>query len=468
MKKTCIYVFIITFAVLNFSQIKADNYQTSSPYWSTEKNGPTSKQEAIDMFFKDRTLDPIEGIWMIPDWGMVAITKREDGYVQYVVNIEFEGLNGTQETTYFKTENPNVFNFFERISWPDGNWYKFKTSAGTLILRDDYSAEITFTDEFVENSQNKIEKIWPATLTASTSLKTEEFRLDNLTEEEIQKKLDTLTWYNWDDSRDHTLEFENANAKIQIIKSEYYLKEKKDINQFSWWIHGHEKNNRDLMIIGNDYTVFASYENEGYVSLKDWKSVKPDELINEMIDIQRSVAEEYKEIGSDYIENMKWIYKPEIDEENNLVNYSYEIFWNGKEGPYKAMQTMSLVLGRKGFIELSFVRKIDANTDLKEFANFAKDFTKGVEFVEGSKYKDYKTGDKVAAVGIASLVAGTLGVKILAKAGILAKFLPLLAKFWWVIIAPIVAIFGFATKKNSSEVSVVDKKSASRRRKRRK
>ena len=87
MKKKSIYFFITIFFLFNFSQVKADNYQTTSPYWSTEKNGPTSKQEAIDMFFKDRTLDPLEGIWMIPDWGMVAITKREDGYVQYVVDI---------------------------------------------------------------------------------------------------------------------------------------------------------------------------------------------------------------------------------------------------------------------------------------------------------------------------------------------------------------------------------------------
>ena len=54
MKKKCIYLCIIIFFVHNFSQVKADNYQTTSPYWSTEKNGPTSKQEAIDMFFKDR------------------------------------------------------------------------------------------------------------------------------------------------------------------------------------------------------------------------------------------------------------------------------------------------------------------------------------------------------------------------------------------------------------------------------
>ena len=456
MKKKSIYFFITIFFLFNFSQVKADNYQTTSPYWSTEKNGPTSKQEAIDMFFKDRTLDPLEGIWMIPDWGMVAITKREDGYVQYVVDIKFEELNGTQETTYFITEDPNVFNFFERISWPDGNWYVFKTSTGTLILKDDNFAEITFVEEFAQNLMggNKIEKIWPTTLHTNTSLKTEEYKLENLTEEEMIKKYDTLNWHNWDNPKDHTLEFEKANAKIEILESEYYLKKKKDINQYNWWMHGYgNQNDRDLMIFGHDYTVFISYANEGFVSTQDWKSVKPDELINEMIDTQRAVAEELEETGSNFVENMKWIYKPQIDEENNLVNYSYEMFWNGKEGPYKTMQTMSFVLGRKGFIELSFVREIDDNTDLKEFANFAKNFTKGVKFADGSKHTDYKSGDKVAALGIGGLVAGTLGVKALAKAGILAKFLPLLAKFWWIIVAPLVAIFGFLGKNDTSKSS---------------
>ena len=112
---------------------------------------------------------------------------------------------------------------------------------------------------------------------------------------------------------------------------------------------------------------------------------------------------------------------------------------------------------------MKFVKKIfpdTTNAEMKEFANFAKEFTADVIYKDGSKHTDYKSGDRIAALGIGGLVAGTLGVKVLAKAGILAKFLPLLAKFWWIIIAPIVAFFGFLGKNDSSEVS--------RRRKRRK
>ena len=105
MKKTCIYLFIIIFFVLNISQVKADNYQTSSSYWSTEKNGPTSIDQAVEMFFKDRPLDPLEGVWMSQDWGLVTIKKSGDQYHEYMIDVYHSGLNGTKGRTYFKTSN---------------------------------------------------------------------------------------------------------------------------------------------------------------------------------------------------------------------------------------------------------------------------------------------------------------------------------------------------------------------------
>ena len=118
----------------------------------------------------------------------------------------------------------------------------------------------------------------------------------------------------------------------------------------------------------------------------------------------------------------------------------------------------TIITGIRRF-EISFVTK-DQNFSSNDLEKMAVEFANTVTFKEGFKHSDYKSGDKVAALGIGGLVAGTLGVKALAKAGILAKFLPLLAKFWWIIIAPIVAFFGFLGKNDSSKVL--------RRRKRRK
>ena len=117
------------------------------------------------------------------------------------------------------------------------------------------------------------------------------------------------------------------------------------------------------------------------------------------------------------------------------------------------MQTNSIVLGRNGYLELSFVTPINnetTKTELQQIANQAKDFTEGIDFLEGSKHADYKSGDKVAALGIGGLVAGTLGVKALAKVGFLAKIAPFLIKFWWIILAPIVAISGMFNRQKKT------------------
>ena len=128
-----------------------------------------------------------------------------------------------------------------------------------------------------------------------------------------------------------------------------------------------------------------------------------------------------------------------------LLIKSYEIQW---ENGTKSLETKSLALGRNGYLDIAFVSKVTKGINFKDHADMAIEFANSVVFDEGFKHSDYKSGDKVAALGIGGLVAGTLGVKTFAKAGVFAKFLPLLAKFWWIILAPIAAI-GFLTNKKS-------------------
>ena len=85
--KTKLFSFI-TFIFLIVNPSSAIEYKTSSKHWSLTKNGPTTNEEAIEMFFKNRYTDPYEGIWMEGTWGKVAIVK--DGpskYKKYVNKI---------------------------------------------------------------------------------------------------------------------------------------------------------------------------------------------------------------------------------------------------------------------------------------------------------------------------------------------------------------------------------------------
>ena len=275
----------------------------------------------------------------------------------------------------------------------------------------------------------------------------------DLSQEERNKKLDTLTWYNWDNPKNHTTLLKKPNAEIYILENEYYLKGTKDINQYSWWVFGEEDIESNLMIFSGDQTIYVRYKDGGYVTIDDWKSIKPENLISEMRQIQEAWKDQLKEEGRNYVEELNWIYKPTFDSEKNTVHVSYEGTWNGKKGRYKTMQTNSIVLGRNGYLDISFVTSITNETTKEEqqqIANFAKDFTDGINFLEGSKHADYKSGDKVAALGVGGLVAGTLGVKALAKVGFLAKITPFLIKFWWIILAPIVAMAGIFNKQKKT------------------
>ena len=276
------------------------------------------------------------------------------------------------------------------------------------------------------------------------------------------KKFETLTFYNWDDPKDQTIQFEKAKASFYITASEYYLKGK-DANQWCWWVFGKGCKGDEVLIFGPDYSIYISYKDDGYVTLDDWKEVNTSTWLKEMREIAKANAEIFKKQNLEYATYINWIFKPEFNEEKKFVHYSKEVTWNDQG---KSMESATLALGRKGYLSVIFVFDITPESNLKEFASIGKDFANTIKFDEGSLHTDYKSGDKIAAVGIGGLVAGTLGVKVLAKAGILAKFLPLLAKFWWIIIAPIVAIFGFAAKKDSSKVSEMDEEGATRKRKR--
>ena len=80
-------------------------------------------------------------------------------------------------------------------------------------------------------------------------------------------------------------------------------------------------------------------------------------------------------------------------------------------------------------------------------------------FTEGYTYKDYKSGDKIAAAGIGALVATSLGVKALKSGGGAAAaggILLLLKKFWWILLAPLAflgKLFGGGDNEQSNNTS---------------
>lgn len=274
----------------------------------------------------------------------------------------------------------------------------------------------------------------------------------------LREKYETLNWLNYDNPKDGYIEYNKSNSKFYIIESEIYLKGE-DANQYCWWSFGKDCIEADFLIIGDSYTIYLSYYDDGFVKIDDWKDVDTKQWLKEMRETAKNNAEIFKKDGLNYVNNINWIFEPSLEEENKIVTYSKEVIWNDN---LTTMEANALALGRKGYVDAVFVFTITDESNLENFATIGKEFAEAIEFNENFKHSDYKSGDKVAAVGIGSLVAGTLGVKALAKAGAFAKFLAIAAKFWWVILAGLVALGGVFGK-NSNTNKNNKKKSRSKK-----
>ena len=387
------------------------------------------------------------------------VFKFSERNKDYVINFtssdaiqKIEGFISRDETFALATYEPNVV-WYAGIFTPIKNIDDFK-----LVSKNNSRTFCNMLSEIeVINSINReTNKNVADTLKCdvnndlSTNNNSNSTEVNN-TEDTQTKDFYALNWYNLDDPKEHYAEIPSSNSEVFILESEMYIKGQAEVDKFSNILFGHSANENDMVIIDSSdfaYTIYINYKDEGYISLKDWKDVDSKKLLEEM-----------KSTAKDDVTNVAWIFEPKIYEDKN-VSYSYKVFW--QDGA-QTLETKILSLGRKGYNSISVIKKIDENFNAKEFEDFALDFANTISFKEGFKHLDYKSGDKVAAIGIGGLVAGTLGVKALAKAGIIAKFLPFLIKFWWIILAPIVAIFGMFF--NKSKDNAPTKKTISRRKK---
>ena len=381
--------------------------------------------------------------------------RKEDHILNFFSTEAFQNIDGyisRQEAFSISTYNP-------KEAWYAGTFTPIKTIDDFKFISKNNSTTLCkiLSEMEVINSKNReinnnITKILKCDANNNLSSNTNSSSAqDNNVEDKQTKDFYALNWYNFDDPKEHYAEIPSSNSQVFILESEMYIKGQAEVDKFSNILFGHSANENDMVIVDSSdfaYTIYINYKDEGYISLKDWKDVDSKKLLEEM-----------KSTAKDDVTNVAWIFEPKIYEDKN-VSYSYKVFW--QDGA-QTLETKILSLGRKGYNNISVVKKIDEDFNAKEFENFALDFANTITFKEGFKHLDYKSGDKVAAIGIGGLVAGTLGVKALAKAGIIAKFLPFLIKFWWIILAPIVAIFGMFFNKSKDNAPI--KKTRSRRKK---
>ena len=256
------------------------------------------------------------------------------------------------------------------------------------------------------------------------------------------EKQSTLDWKNFEE-KEFMAPVEGAGGSIKIDSSEIFLTGN-DVNQYSYWTWGYPDYSLMLIRSGAD-TIYVEHEGGGYVSIDDWKNVDANAMIKELNDNAKKIAQDRKAKNISYATNLSWVHKPQLDRQKNMVYYAYKVEWSDDD---LSLESLSLVLGRKGYTTVTFVTTYDENISLAATSKKNKDKASTFIYDEGEMYSNFKTGDKVAAVGIGALLAATLGVKAL-KPGLLIGLMLLLKKFWFILLLPLLAIGKLFNNKSS-------------------
>jgi len=245
------------------------------------------------------------------------------------------------------------------------------------------------------------------------------------TNEEWDKAYNSL---NWKDGPS-VFNYKKANSQISI-PSNYEILEGKEAHQLLYWINGVDFDYVDVYAMGSDSEQFMFYYTDsGYVKTDDWTDVDPNKYLEELKDNYKASNETRKKNGQPTVLNITWNKKPYLDGIYNSVYYAINITWSDNSS---SVEGSAIILGREGYTTGKYV---GGNSGYQEQKLLS--LSKMHKFNATKEYKDWKSGDKVAAAGIGALLATTLGVKAL-KPGIIAAGLLLLKKFWFIIFLPFI------------------------------
>lgn len=192
----------------------------------------------------------------------------------------------------------------------------------------------------------------------------------------------------------------------------------------------------------NAWAVVVTFVDEGYVSDKDAAKIDYDDMLKDLKKATQDDNADRLKAGYPAIELVGWAEPPHYDPSTHKLYWARDLKFKKADGSDDG-QTLNYairVLWRRGYLSLNAIAPIN---QLAKVRADMPDVVAMAEFDQGERYADYNAGtDKVAAYGIAALVAGGIA----AKAGLFAKLGVLLLAFKKFIVIGIAAVGGFFAK----------------------
>ncbi|MDR3415292.1 MAG: DUF2167 domain-containing protein [Nevskia sp.] len=191
-------------------------------------------------------------------------------------------------------------------------------------------------------------------------------------------------------------------------------------------------------LLRDGWGVVITYNEDGHVSDDDDAKIDYADLLSKMQKSTESENEQRKSKGYGAMHLVGWAAPPYYDAQTHKLYWAKELKADGAEGD--TLNYNIRVLGRKGVLELTAVAAMRDFPQIKEQMPTVLGFT---NFDQGNRYTDFDSStDKVAAYGLAALVAGGIA----AKAGLFAKLGLLLLAAKKFIIIGLAAVGAFFRK----------------------
>ncbi len=184
--------------------------------------------------------------------------------------------------------------------------------------------------------------------------------------------------------------------------------------------------------------VIITYRDDGHVSDEDANRIDYADLLKKMQAADEEANEERKKQGYSPVHLVGWAEPPSYDAQTHKMYWARDLRADNRKSD--SLNYSIRVLGRKGVLELNAVAAMSDIATIKQEMPKVLAFT---NFTDGNKYTDFNAStDKVAAYGLAALVAGGIA----AKAGLFAKLGIMLLALKKFIIIGLIAIAGFFRK----------------------
>lgn len=272
-----------------------------------------------------------------------------------------------------------------------------------VIFLTTISFQLPATEQLVKTEENKL-------IDDSESMNA----LSEMTEEERES---VLAFFSLDWKETGTYKLSTSNSSIALPEG-YHLLIGNDVKKLSELNKQLIDENLEAVVLDAnfDHTIYFSNYKSGYISLDDWDEIEPKMLLDTIIENTKKENIERQKIGGDELQVIGWVQEPTLDKNTNTIFWAIEI---ESKNDGNIVNSVALRLCRDGFTRVVWVSE---KTSYTPFGGELDIMLRAHCFDSGFCYNDYSSGDRVASYGIATLVAATLGGKIVKAGGLAILF----------------------------------------------